>query len=53
MWAWTEKRSQSPICHSCTYFGHCLTEHYRYVRDLKNSCNGYRGLIDWYGKTAQ
>ena len=52
-WAWQEKRVQSPICNSCSYFGHCLTEHYRYVKDLKNSCNGYRGLIDWYGKTAQ
>jgi len=47
-WAWQEKRVQSPICSSCSYFGHCLTEHYRYVRDLKNSCNGYRGLLDWY-----
>ena len=49
-WAWREKRVQSPICNSCTYFGHCLTEHYRYVKDLKNSCNGYRGLLDWYGR---
>jgi hypothetical protein len=38
----------SPICASCKYFGNCLTEHYRYVKDLDNSCNGYKGLLDWY-----
>ncbi len=48
---WTNKEKKemiSPICASCTYFGNCLTEHYRYVKDLDNSCNGYRGLLDWY-----
>ena len=48
---WTNKEKEemiSPICASCTYFGNCLTEHYRYVKDLDNSCNGYRGLLDWY-----
>jgi predicted peptidase len=40
----------SDICKQCNYYGHCLTEHYRYVKDLKNSCNGYKGLLDWYGK---
>lgn len=40
----------SDICRSCTYFGTCLTEHYRYVLDLDNSCNGYKGLLDYYGK---
>lgn len=38
----------SDICKACPYYGRCLTEHYRYVRDLDNSCNGYRGLLDWY-----
>ena len=38
----------SDICRNCKYFGHCLTEHYRYVKDLDNSCNGYKGLLDWY-----
>jgi sulfatase maturation enzyme AslB (radical SAM superfamily) len=49
---WTEKEkvSMSDICLSCKYYGHCLTEHYRYVKDLTNSCNGYRGLLDWYEK---
>ena len=48
---WTNKEKEemiSPICASCTYFGNCLTEHYRYVKDLDNSCNGYKGLLDWY-----
>jgi hypothetical protein len=43
-----EKQSLSPICQSCPFKGHCLTEHYRYVRDLTNSCNGYRGLLEYY-----
>lgn len=48
---WTEKEKKfnvSNICRSCEYFGKCLTEHYRYVRNLDNSCNGYYNLIKWY-----
>jgi hypothetical protein len=51
--AWTKKEKTdnvSDICRNCEYFGHCLTEHYRYVKDLDNSCNGYKGLLD-YGKS--
>jgi hypothetical protein len=47
-WADKEKLSLSPICQSCKYKGTCLTEHYRYVHDLENSCNGYKGLLDYY-----
>lgn len=47
-WAMKEKTALSPICQACPYKGHCLTEHYRYVRDLDNSCNGYRGLLEYY-----
>lgn len=47
-WTRKEKMSMSSICTSCKYYGHCLTEHYRYVKDLNNSCNGYKGLLDWY-----
>jgi len=47
-WTQKEKNNLSPICQSCRYKGRCLTEHYRYVRDLENSCNGYKGLIEWY-----
>ena len=36
------------ICASCPYFGKCLTEHYRNVISLENSCNGFRFLLDWY-----
>jgi sulfatase maturation enzyme AslB (radical SAM superfamily) len=38
----------SEICKSCNYYGNCLTEHYRYVKDLDQGCNGYKGLIEWY-----
>lgn len=47
-WANSEKTNLSPICKSCKYVGHCLTEHHRYVKDLDNSCNGYIGLLNWY-----
>jgi len=49
-WANREKTKLSPICQVCTFKGHCLTEHYRYVKDLNNSCNGYRGLLEYYEK---
>lgn len=50
-WAKDEARDNlSPICHGCTYFGNCLTEHYRYVLDLDNGCNGYKGLLDYYAR---
>jgi sulfatase maturation enzyme AslB (radical SAM superfamily) len=48
---WTEKEKSSnlsDICKSCDYYGKCLTEHYRYVKDLTNGCNGYVNLITWY-----
>lgn len=47
-WADKEKtKVSSSICNSCEYYGSCLTEHYRPVYDLTNSCNGYKGLLDW------
>tara|TARA_E500000178_G_scaffold291334_1_gene295155 strand:- start:4828 stop:5742 length:915 start_codon:yes stop_codon:yes gene_type:complete len=48
---WADKESDvncSDICKSCKYYGHCLTEHYRYVKDLDNGCNGYKGLLEFY-----
>jgi organic radical activating enzyme len=48
---WTKKEKSyniSNICRQCNYFGNCLTEHYRYVKDLNYSCNGYYNLIEWY-----
>lgn len=50
---WTEKEklyNVSDICRNCKYFGGCLTEHYRYVKDMKNGCNGYYNLIEWYAR---
>jgi sulfatase maturation enzyme AslB (radical SAM superfamily) len=48
-WANKEKLQLSDICKQCNYYGTCLTEHYRYVDTLDQSCNGYKGLLDWYG----
>lgn len=47
-WSGKEKQSLSPICEACPFKGHCLTEHYRYVKDLDNGCNGYRLLLESY-----
>ena len=49
-WCRAEKNALSEICLECPWYGSCLTEHYRYVEDLKNSCNGYRGLLEWYAR---
>lgn len=51
-WAVKEPvKNVSDICKNCKYYGKCLTEHYRYVRDLDSGCNGYKGLLDWYATT--
>lgn len=47
-WTQKEKHTISSICRECKYFGKCLTEHYRFVVDTTHSCNGYKGLLDWY-----
>jgi sulfatase maturation enzyme AslB (radical SAM superfamily) len=48
-WAESEPtKNISSICKACDYYGKCLTEHYRYVKDLDNSCNGYINLLNWY-----
>lgn len=47
---WAEQeptKNCSPVCHGCEYFGNCLTEHYRWVDNLDNGCNGYKGLLDY------
>jgi sulfatase maturation enzyme AslB (radical SAM superfamily) len=49
LWAIDEpEKNTSEICKSCNYYGKCLTEHYRYVKDLTHSCNGYKLLLNWY-----
>ncbi len=49
---WTKREkarvSANGTCVSCEYFGKCLSEHLREVKDLTNSCNGFKGLLDWY-----
>lgn len=53
-WAQEEPvKNVSDICRSCKYYGGCLTEHYRYVEDLTYSCNGYKGLLDWYDERME
>ena len=49
---WTKREkgrvAANGVCSSCEYFGKCLSEHLREVRDMTNSCNGFKGLLDWY-----
>lgn len=49
---WTEKEKvrvkSNKFCSNCEYFGKCLSEHLRQVKNLDNSCNGFKLLIDWY-----
>jgi MoaA/NifB/PqqE/SkfB family radical SAM enzyme len=45
------KVKQNKICSKCDYFGTCLTEHYRDVKSLENSCNGFKFLLEWYERT--
>jgi len=46
-----ESRVRANIfCQACKFLGHCLTEHYREVKSIKNSCNGYQRLLSWYAE---
>lgn len=51
-YTWSQKEQQkvkaNTICSSCPYLGRCLTEHYRDVKSLKESCNGFRLLLEKY-----
>jgi len=42
------KVNKNKICSRCDYYGHCLSEHLREVKNLDNSCNGFKGLLDRY-----
>lgn len=48
-WADNEKLKvkNNNYCKNCEFLGTCLTEHYREVQSLENSCNGYVNLIKW------
>lgn len=43
-----EKILGCDICSSCSYLGHCLSEHLRPVSPSDISCNGFRNLLSWY-----
>jgi hypothetical protein len=49
-WCEIEKRrvNKNKFCSNCDYFGSCLSEHLREVKNLDNSCNGFKLLMDWY-----
>jgi sulfatase maturation enzyme AslB (radical SAM superfamily) len=49
LWVRHEQRrvNANEICSACPYLGHCLTEHYRDVKSIENSCSGFRHLLDW------
>jgi MoaA/NifB/PqqE/SkfB family radical SAM enzyme len=49
VWSKMEKFKvrHNPICSKCEYSGHCLTEHYREVKEGDASCSGFRNLLDW------
>lgn len=51
-WTQTEvnRVKENKFCSECPYLGTCLSEHLRDVKSLKHSCNGFRHLLDWYGK---
>ena len=50
IWCAVEKQrvSENAFCSKCKYYGQCLSEHLREVKNLDNGCNGFKGLIDWY-----
>lgn len=54
-WCQQEKDrvAKNEFCSKCEYYGHCLSEHLREVKDLKNSCNGFKGLITWYERRLE
>jgi len=49
---WCKKERQrverNKFCSNCQYYGNCLSEHLREVKNLDNSCNGFKLLLDWY-----
>ncbi len=49
IWCAQEKKkvSNNSFCKQCEFSGHCLSEHLRQVKDIKNSCNGFYGLLKW------
>lgn len=54
-WTKLEKHRvyQNGYCSQCEYLGKCLTEHYREVKDIRESCNGFKHLLDWYDEKSR
>ena len=48
-----ERVSKNDFCSKCDYYGHCLSEHLRPVKDIKTSCNGFVKLLDWYKESGR
>lgn len=55
--AWAEKEKVDTYlngyCAACPYLGSCLSEHLREVKDISESCNGYKLLLDWYDENKE
>lgn len=45
--------SKNKYCSKCEYFGNCLSEHLREVKNLDNSCNGFKLILDWYNERME
>lgn len=54
LWARDERGrvDTNAICSACPYLGRCLTEHYRDVKSIENSCSGFRHLLDWASQNS-
>ena len=49
-WCESEKRKiqKNERCSECDYLGVCLSEHLRNQLNPADSCDGFKGLLDWY-----
>lgn len=49
-WCVDEKRRtrENPRCASCQFLGACLSEHLKNEMSEDDSCDGFKGLIEWY-----
>jgi sulfatase maturation enzyme AslB (radical SAM superfamily) len=47
-WCMSEyvKFSSDPVCGSCKFLGHCLSEHLQKVPNRENSCSGFYNLLE-------
>lgn len=49
-WCGDEKRriTSNPRCSGCRFLGACLSEHLKNETVSDDSCDGFKGLIEWY-----